>query len=305
METPESHASTTEDIAKAEVAGDQAQPTPHPETSPAETQDHVRIFQHSDFVHVGPGAEECEDVKEEEFISNCGNPTHFHAWVHTPNQFQHNSIRTKALAAKARKLRALHDLESDSRVILDSEMEELRVNGNREILIQEIVQKDAVKNYWQAMREVQEEEEYKHYEEDRTRLAALNALLEENRDQEEFEALEKHLTAYADKVRETIDQIQKPIKEALEERSMDDLIEIVTEDRIQAEATQEFEDVYSLWEWFIGTIRLRTKTAAGHPNERYYSDIEQLKAAPPEVISGLSSAFEDLDAEAGRALGNS
>lgn len=304
METPDM-AVATEDIAKAEVAGDQAPVNPAPETSPAEQQDHVRIFQHSTFVHVGPGAATCEDVDEEHYISTCGNPLHFHVWIHTPNQFQHNSIRTKALAAKARKMRALRDTESDPRTILDGEMEELRLNGNRDILIEEIIAKDSVKNYWQAMREIQEEEDFQTYEEDRTRLAALNAMLEEERPEEEHEELTKHLAAYSERVAETIDNIQKPIRESLQERDIDALIELVTEDRIQSEATEEFNDMYSLWEWYIGTMRLFPKETAGHPNNRYYSDIEQLKAAPPEVISGLAEAFSDLDAEAGRALGNS
>jgi hypothetical protein len=303
METPDTHASTTEDIAAAEVAGDQE--TKVVETSPAEEQSHDRIFQHSRHLHVGPGAEECEDVDEETFVCNCGNPLHFHAWLHTPNQFQHNSIRTKALAAKARKLRALRDLESDSRVILDGEMEQIRFEGNREILIEEIANKDSVRNYWQAMREVQEEEEFQHYEDDRNRLNALAAMEPDKRDEEEYEALGNHISKYHDRVREVITSIEKPLRDSLEEKDMDALVEIVTEDRIQAEAQSEFDDVYSLWEWYIGCLQLKSKVSAGHPNERYYSDIEKLKAAPTEVISALASAFTELDAEAARSLGNS
>lgn len=305
METPETHAETTEDIQKAEVAGDQSATQAVTETSPAERQGHDQIFQHSRYLHLGPGAEDCEDVDEEHFVCNCGNPLHFHAWLHTPNQFQHNSIRQKALAAQARKLRALRDDESDSRVILDGEMEQIRHEGNREILIQEIVSKDQVRNYWQAMREVQEEDDFEHYEEDRDRLNALSAMDPEQRDEEEYTNLGNHISKYGERVRETIAAIEKPLRDSLDDKTLDDLIEIVTEDRIMAEAQTEFDDVYSLWEWFIGTLKLKSKESAGHPTERYYGDVEQLKAAPPEVISGLAEAFTELDAEAGRALGNS
>lgn len=310
MDTPEGHAATTEDIATAEVAGATGTPQPqsedrHIESSPAERQSHEAIFQHSTFVHVGPGANACGDVDEESFVSNCGNPLHFHSWIHTPNQFQHNSIRTKAQAAKARKLRALRDPNSDSATVLDGELDEARHHGATELLVEEIVQKEYVKDYWKAMREVQEDEQFEHYEDDRDRFLALESKSPEDRDEEEFERLSDHLAAYADKVKETIEFIQKPLRESLSDKTIDQLIEIVREDRIQAEAQQEFEDTYSLWEWYIGCLKLRNKPAPGHPNERVFGDIEQVKAAPPEVITALSMAFTELDAEAGRALGNS
>jgi hypothetical protein len=306
METPESNAATIEDIRDAEVAHDQKPAAAAVETSPAEQQGHHQLFQHSRFVHVGPGAETCEDVDEEKFISNCGNPLHFHVWIRTPNQFQHNSIREKALAAKARKLRALRDLESDARTVLDGELEELRHQGGaEELLIQEIVAKDGVKNYWQATREVQEEEEFAHYEEDRNRLNALAAMADDDRPQEEYEQLGNHIAKYGDRVREVIDDIERPLREALAEKDLDTLIDLVTEDRIQAEAAQEFEDTYSLWEWYIGTSELFKREQPGHPDQRKFTDIEKLKAAPAEVISALAEAFTELDAEAGRALGNS
>lgn len=306
MDTPEQHAETTEDIAKAQVAVAEAASTNgHVESSPAERQSHDQLFQHSRFVHVGPGAEGCPDVDEEKFVSNCGNPLHFHAWIRTPNQFQHNSLRTKALAAKARKLRALHDEDSDVRTVLEGDLELLRAQGATEVLIEEIVAKDGVKTYWQAVREVQQEEEFEHFEEDRDRYSALAAKPEAERDEEELKRLQEHLDRYRAKVKEVIDDIERPLRQALEGKSIDELIEIVREDRIQAEAHQEFDDSYSLWEWYIGTLKLRKKESPGHPSERVYGDIEELKAAPAEVISALSEAFMELDAEAGRALGNS
>lgn len=302
MDTPETHAETVEDIAQAQTT---AQSNGHVETSPAEHQTHDQLFQHSRFLHVGPGAESCPDVKEEKFVSACGNPVHFHAWIRTPNQFQHNSIRTKALAAKARKLRALRDPESDVRTILEGELETAKAQNATDVLIEEIVQKDGVKTYWQAMREVQEEEEFQHFEEDRNRLNALAAKSEEERDEEEYNRLSEHLIKYQERVRDAIADIERPLRESLAGKSIDELIEIVREDRIQAEAHQEFDDTYSLWEWYIGCMKLPRKETAGHPSERVYSDIEQLKAAPAEVISALAEAFTELDAEAGRALGNS
>lgn len=308
-EAPETHEATTDDIAQAQVAHDAAtspaSTNGYVETSPAERQGHAMIFQHSRFLHVGPGAEHCEDVDEERFISTCSNPLHFHCWIHTPNQFQHNSIREKSLAAKARKLRALRDLDSDSRTILDGELEQLRYDNATELLIEEIVQRDGVKTYWQAMREVQEEEEFQHYEEDRDRYNALHAKPPEERDEEEYTKLAEHIREYTERVREVMDEINRPLRESLEGKSIEELIELVTEDRIQSEASAEFDDTYSLWEWYIGCMKLWRRESPGHPNDRIFTNVENLKQAPPEVISALAEAFTELDAEAGRALGNS
>src|SRR5262245_39990006 len=40
-----------------------------------------KLFSFSGFVHVGPGARECEDGED----GSCGNPLHFHDWCRLPN----------------------------------------------------------------------------------------------------------------------------------------------------------------------------------------------------------------------------
>jgi hypothetical protein len=52
----------------------------------------------------------------------CANPDHFHAWIRLPNKFQHADIHAKALASKARRMRALRDPESDASVVMDAEI---------------------------------------------------------------------------------------------------------------------------------------------------------------------------------------
>src|SRR4051812_13441277 len=100
----------------SEEAAVETASTPEPEAAPAEpersdstSRDRSQMFEFSGYVHVGPGAKECEHGEDGE----CDNAVHFHAWTRLPNPFQQQAIREKANAAKARKRRVLRDPESD------------------------------------------------------------------------------------------------------------------------------------------------------------------------------------------------
>src|SRR6059058_472198 len=80
------------------------------------------LFRWSDYVHVGTDADTCEHAED----GMCADPQHFHAWVCLPNTFQIRDIADKARAAKARKVRALRDPESDSYAVLEEDLAELR-----------------------------------------------------------------------------------------------------------------------------------------------------------------------------------
>jgi len=291
----------------SEVAGEVASAavdTPEPngtdptaERTAASEQDHASLFRYSRFLHVGPGAAACEEGE----LGTCADPLHFHAWLRIPNPFQHNSIREKALAAKARKLRLLRDEDSDIRVILDGSLEEMVHQDDREELVQEIVNKDYVKDYWQAMREVGEEEEFATIEDDRERYRVLDLMPEEERPAEEYAELSNHLESYSAKVMESFNAIQKPLRDSLEDKSIQELADICREDRIEAEAQQAFKETYDMYEWFIGTMKPKDLTK-GWPQDRVFGDINHLKRASGEVIAALDEAFTELDAEAGRQL---
>jgi hypothetical protein len=291
----------------SEVAGEVASAavdTPEPngtdptaERTAASEQDHASLFRYSRYLHVGPGAEDCPEGE----VGTCADPLHFHAWLRIPNQFQHNSIREKALAAKARKLRLLRDEESDIRVILDSSLEEMVLQDDREELIEEIVNKDYVKDYWSAMKEVGEEEEYATVEEDRERFRALGLLPEDERPAEEYAELEKHLEQYSEKIMEAFRATQKPLRDSLADKTTQELADLVREDRMDAEAQQAFKETYDVYEWFIGTLQPKD-LSKGWPQDRVFGDINHLKRASGEVIAALDEAFTELDAEAGRQL---
>lgn len=277
---------------------------PTAERSPAETQDVQGLFKFSRFVHVGAGAENCEEGED----GSCANPLHFHAWIRLPNQFQHSSIREKALAAKARKLRSIRDADSDERAIIDGDLDDIVARDDRESLVEELANKDFMATHLRAMQDVQGDEDldFKHIEEDRERLRALEATPEEDRNDEELAQLRKHHEEYTEAVNARRDELLNPAREAVAEEPIDRLRELVFEQRAQTIAHEEFNRTYSLWEWYISTLKPQSQgMPSGNPqlaSERVFRDINHLRAAAPEVVEALEVAFNELEAEAGRAL---
>lgn len=282
---------------------------PAAETSPAERQGSGQLFQFSRFLHVGPGAEECDEGED----GSCANPLHFHAWIRLPNQFQHNSIREKALAAKARKLRRLNDPESDERAIIDADLDDLVRRDDRESMIEEVVNKDFLADHMRAMREVEvetegegEESPYLHIDEDRERLRALELAPEEERSEDELKELRAHVEEWQEKVNAKRQELQKPVRDAVQDEPIEKLREIVFKQRSENVAQEEFNSTYSLWEWYISTMQPQPQgMPAGKPqlpSERVFADVNHLKAAAPEIINSLDRAFTELEAEAGRAM---
>jgi hypothetical protein len=271
-----------------------------PETARAETLNSSQMFEFSRYVHVGPGAAECEDGENGE----CQNPAHFHAWVRLPNQFQVTSLREKGDAAAARKLRVLRDEDSDSRAILDGELEELARQADQEALIEAVTNADFLKDHMAAMNEVRTDEElgFATIEDDRERLTALEAIPPEDRPEEEFEELQKHVAAYVDAVNAAREAIQKPLRDSLAERTSEELIEMIRENRIQGISREANDETYALWQWYICTLKPKSPEKPGHPQERIYGSIDHLKAAAPEIIAALRDAFQEIEAAAGRSL---
>lgn len=269
-----------------------------PESIPAETADPVRLLRFSDEVHVGVGAEECEHSRD----GSCENPDHFHAFIRLPNELQRKSLIEKAEAAKARRMRQLRDPESDIATILDSEMEELARNSDHEALVDEVVGFDFVKDHISAMREVMEDEEYQHIEDDRERLRALSAMPDDERPEDEFRELEKHVLAYTEAVGEARERIQKPLRDAMLDKGVEELLELVRAERERSIAREAGEDAYSEWEWFIGTLKTRVPTKVTAPQQRVWATVDDMRAAPDEVIAALQAAYRDIEAAAGRSL---
>lgn len=305
METTESPESEAAPIPVAEAPPEAPPEEPQAETSPAEKQGLTEMWAFSRYVHVGPGAEECEEAQD----GSCANPLHFHAWCRLPNPFQNASIREKALAAKARKERQLHDPETDAYAILEGEMDRLRraaEDTGKQALVDDLLSQTLWKDSLTAMRELGEEEEWATISEDRERFQALSALPADDRPADEYGELERHLKAYEEALNARREEEQQPQKEALEAKSVDELIALVRDGRIESEANEDFMRVFSLWEWYTGTMKPRDPER-GFPTERVFGDVNHLQNAAPEVVEALEAAFTELETAMGskNAMGNS
>jgi hypothetical protein len=246
------------------------------------------LFRWSGYVHVGAGAEDCPDGLN----GMCGNPAHFHAFCRLPNQFQHSDIRTKAMAAKARRIRLLRDPESDPALILEAEMDELARTGDREALVDELLNRDWWKDHIAAMRDVEAEERFAHIQQDRERLEQLDAMSPERRDNNEREELLRHIGAYNELVERRRKEAQAPRRSALDGLDMHELVAQAREDRIAAEGSAAFMETYSKWEWYACTF----KTSNGRPTERVFATIEALELADGEVLEAVGALFSNLEA---------
>jgi hypothetical protein len=271
-----------------------------PEQTTGETRNSSQMFEFSRFIHVGPGAEECEDAEN----GQCENPIHFHAWIRLPNQFQVVSLKEKADAAAARKMRVLRDEESDSRAILEAELMEMERQNDHGALVEQVINADFLKDHMAAMTAVRTDEErgFVTIEDDRERLRSLELLDPEDRPEEEFEELKKHVSAYVDAVNAEREEIQRPLKESLEAKSLDELLDMVRENRIQGIAKETSEEAYAVWQWYLCTLVPKDPSKPGFPQDRVYCSIDHLKAAAPEVILALREGFQEIEAAAGRSL---
>lgn len=283
------------------------------ETSPAEEATAGKMHQFSRYIHVGPGAETCACIKtvtdgrgEEHVVADgsCEDPEHFHIWVRLPNQFERESLRDKASAAEARKLRALHDLDSDSRIILDGELEAIVRADDREALIGEITGQNFLEDHLQALKEIAEEADgdYDTIDEDRERLRALEEMPEEERPSEEFEQLRVRLADHTEKVNKRRDEIEKPRREAVAEKPIEELCSIVRDLRIESAGNTTRRQEYGKWEWYICSFKPKSPDKPGFPNERAFGSIDHFTSSPPEVIDAIANVVVELEREAGEAL---
>lgn len=285
---------------------EQAPPKGEVEASSDAGKTPAQLFKYSSHVHVGPGAEDCPHGTD----GLCEEVDHFHAFCRLPNQFQHSDIRQRALAAKARRLRQLKDPEADSFQILEVEMETLQHEGDKQALVDELVNVEWYKDHLEALRELEEPEggkddgepsEWATVDADRERLKQILAMDPDGRPDEERQEIERHLAKYDEAVEERRKAIQKPRREALERLEMPELVDLVRKQRIDAEANAAFMEAYSKWEWFSGT----TKPTLSKTREKAFASIEDLEQADVEVITALREAFNELESSLQRgATGN-
>jgi hypothetical protein len=259
---------------------DQAQPEQSDSTRKPD-----ELFRYSGWIHVGVGAQECE-LRE---AGTCTDRGHFHAWCRVPNQLQHQDIRERALAAKARRIRQLKDPQTDAYLILEGDLDDLR--ADREALNEELVGKDWWKRHLDAIGHVEQEEEYKHIEKDRERFRQLQATPVDERPKDEFDELERHFAAYSDKIETRLRELETPVREATEGLTDDEAIQQVREDRIAAQGSATFMDTYAKYQWLAGTYT----SADPITRKRAFSSVEAMQEEAPEIIDALRSTFSDLE----------
>lgn len=271
-----------------------------------------RLYTYSAWVHVGAGADDCEGFNQETGEVTCGDRGHFHAWVRLPNEIQIEEIRDKASAAKARRTRQLRDTDTDAWEILEEELDQLARLGDTAIpdIVSELLQKDFWRFYGEAAKDVQETEApdraegdepykpYEHIERDQDRFGELVRMNPDDRPQDEYDELDRHLAAYNEAVEARVKEIEKPHRDSYESKSINELIDLVRDDRITAEAGAAFMRVYTQEEWLLCTLKCR----AGEP---VFPSLDVLKAAPDEVLRALKETFDDLEKQERGQSGNS
>jgi hypothetical protein len=282
--------------------------------TPPATQPRKELFKWSSWVHVGEGAEECEHRTD----GACKDEDHFHAWVRLPNPYQRKDILEKARAARARRMRTLRDEDSDARAIIEDDLAAIRASGARDILIDEMIYAQAQEVWVEATREVMDydatgvesDEETdsdgeppKKYDligQDAQELERLEALPEEERG-EDYPTLKARVDEYKAEVTAARERIEGLRRETLEQKSWDDLIDMVRQERMENAAAEAFLEANQLWTFFACTYK------APKVEQRVFKDYTAMKlGTPDDVIAALGKTFNDLESRLSRgAVGNS
>jgi hypothetical protein len=288
---------------EASVATPQAVADPEPSHDGAAeaTRSTQELFRWSGFVHVGAGAEQCEhrldgQCKETPRTNpeTGGMEGHFHAWICLPNPYQVRDIQEKARAARARKVRALRDPESDSGVILEGELDELR-REHMDELVQAIASRNVDAELMDIVREVQEREEFENQAADAEEFQRLQQIPEVDRtseEQEEHTRLAAQMLKYGETMQEILDKRREAEVERLKGLDPDKVIDIEREFRIKSQADEMFLFTYYTWAIYVGT---REPTATGMPTQRKFPDAQAQRSAPPEVVNALREKIRELE----------
>lgn len=301
-------------VQEPETTTDEAAPPAEPIAEAERSRDD--LFEYSRWLHLGEGALDCPDAR----TGKCQTTEHFHAWIRLPNPLQIRDIAEKAKAAQARRRRMLKDQQTDAWVILEDGLDELRDEAMRDLIVEDLVGENFHEVYQDAVREVLNREEddaepdeetgetpklYDHIGQDQEEYERLAQLPEEQRDADEFNALERRVADYSRDLDAEIKRLQEPRRESLKEKSTDELVDLIRQKRIASEGADAYINAFNTWQMYVCTFKPRDK---GVPRERYFSDINSLKHDQPSaVVQALQQNFRDLEIKLARSrgLGNS
>lgn len=226
----------------------------------------------------------------------------FRAFCRLPNDFQHKDIREKAMAAKARRKRALRHPGTDAYDMLEGDIEAIaEVTQARENIIEEILQTDYWKDREEAIQDVREEDEFELIVQDQERYRSMEAMEPDERPGDEWTELLDHLTKYSEAIVNRIDEAMKPRRIALMDLDLDVLLDRVRTNRINADISRAFMDAYSFWQIYAGTLEIpedfdpENITADTMPRKRYFDDETALRESDPVIVERLSATFDGLE----------
>lgn len=284
------------------------------------------LFAYSQWVHVGAGAEECE----QRFTGKCQDDDHFHAWCRLANPFQVQDCMEKAAAAKARRVRMYRDPESDAHAILQDHLDSLSaaveqaeankpesapddwMNVPLRLLVDDIIDQDFQEDYSRAVAEVDAEEDtdgeaaedgtppkrWAHIDQDREEYDRQKELPEDQR-ADDYDALETTVAGYGRAIEAAMDSMQAPRREALMARPLDELLDIVRRHEVEKKAAEAYLQHFNLWQMYVCTYKPAGVKDGGKPvmpKQRYFPSIELLKFdTSTEVVRALQRTFGDLE----------
>lgn len=240
----------------------------------------------------------------------CWDPEGFHAWCRLPNKLQFRTIRDRALAAKARKLRQLRLDGTDGNEIIEAGIEELFLEEDfKTAAVDELMSKEWAANYLEAVALAQripdpegEDDEldklFAHIEDDQIRYNRLQALPVEDRNMDEWDELAKRLTDYQEAVNREFDGLVAPKRASLLALDEDKLADMVRRDRMKAVADDEYHYTYSIQEILSCTY---TDDKAC---KQVYASLAKLELESPEIVQALEEAFSRLERNGRDASGN-
>jgi len=224
------------------------------------------LFQWSDYVHVGRGAEDCEHGQD----GLCKDPEHFHAWVCLPNTFQIRDITDKARASKARKVRSLRDTDSDAHEVIEGDLYELR-SDHWDELVAAIARAQVEKRLVEIVHGVVEgDERFEHHDQDREELQRLLALPEDEQDKTEVERLQADMLAYSEAMQTVIDR----------------------ENEAEEIGVEAYLHTYYTWCIYVGTREPHTEQFS---SRRKFAEPAALHDAAPEIVVALREKIRDLE----------
>lgn len=226
----------------------------------------------------------------------------FRAFARLPNDFQHKDIREKAMAAKARRIRALKNPATDAWEVLDFEIGAIaETEGAVENLVFELLMERSDRDQLRAVEEVNQREEWEHVQQDHERFRSLREVPDDERAEEEYRELVEHLAKYGHAIQEEVDKIQQPRREALTNLGLDTLLDKVRERRIDAEGRREMNDTWVFWQTFVGTLVIPEGfdpdniTMETMPRERFFKEEKDLRELDPLIAVRLAESFDRLE----------